>query len=269
MVEQVVGTVVGRWYATMFGLIFLVVAVRHLGARRTLIYAAIALGVGALAENGSVLVGFPYTRYSFNPDLRGHELWIFDVPLMVPMSYAFLAYFAFAAARLLVSGPYATRGRQSILEYLLAVVLSTWALWIIDPVSRLGRYHIVGELFRYKGPGFWFGLPLGSQVGFFVTSGILIAVLTVMMRAEPNIPVAGLLRHPRLPALLTYLGEVIFMAGAAFVVAREESPAVAALADPLAGAAVIIGLPMVLLVAIYWRTLPRPSNTHALQGRTN
>jgi uncharacterized membrane protein len=257
LVQQIVGTLVDRWYVIAFGVAFLVFATRHLGVKRMLLYAAVALGVGALAENGSVLLGFPYTRYTFNPDLRGHELWIFDVPLMVPMSYAFLAYFAFAAARLLVSGPFTSRGRQPILEYVLAVVLATWALWVIDPVSRLGRYHLVGELFHYARPGFWFGLPLGSQLGFFATSGILIALLTHMMRDEPAIAVAGLLRHPRLPALLTYLGEVVFMAGTAFVVARINGPGVAAQADPLVGTALIIAAPVLLVVAIYWRSLPR------------
>jgi uncharacterized membrane protein len=260
MLEQIVGTVIGRWYVTVFGLVFLVLALRHLGAKRTLIYSAIALIVGAAAENGSVLVGFPYTSYTFNPALRGHELWIVDVPLMVPMSYAFLAYFAFAAARLVVSGPYATRGRQPVLEYVLAVVLSTWALWIIDPVIRLGRYHMIGELFSYNGPGFWFGLPLGSQVGFFCTSAILIGLLSAMMRNETSAPMAGLIRHPRLPALLTYLGEVIFVAGVAIALARREGGEIAAIADPLAGASLIIAIPTVLLVAVYWRSLSRPGS---------
>jgi hypothetical protein len=85
---------------------------------------------------------------------------------MVPLSYTFMAYFAFAATRLIVAGPYWSRSRQPVFEYVLAVVLATWALWIIDPVSRLGRYFALGELFRYDGPGFWFGLPLGSQVAF-------------------------------------------------------------------------------------------------------
>ena len=100
MAEEVVGTFIGRWYVTIFGVVFLIVALRHLGLKRTAIYTAIALVVGVLAENGSVHLGIPYTRYAFNPELRGHELWVGDVPLMVPLSYTFMAYFAFAAARL-------------------------------------------------------------------------------------------------------------------------------------------------------------------------
>jgi uncharacterized membrane protein len=263
MVEQMIGTFAGRWYVTIFGLVFLMVAGRHLGAKGTAAYTAIAVAVGVVAENGSVLVGIPYTTYTFNPALRGKELWIFDVPLMVPLSYTFLAYFAFATARLVVSGPYTSRGRQPVLEYLLAVTLATWALWIIDPVSRLGRYHMVGELFHYAGPGFWFGLPLGSQVGFFCTSGILIGVLTVMMRNEPRHPVPRLLRHPRLPAMLTYLGEVIFMTVTAAVVALKENAEIASTADSLVGAAMIIYIPMFLVVAVYWRSLPQAGSSVA------
>ena len=112
MTEEVIGTFVGRWYVTIFGVVFLLVALRHLGPKRTAIYIAIALVVGVLAENGSVHLGIPYTEYAFNAELRGHELWIGDVPLMVPLSYTFMAYFAFGAARLIVAGPYSTRSRQ-------------------------------------------------------------------------------------------------------------------------------------------------------------
>ncbi len=257
MVDEVIGTFVERWYVTAFGVIFLVAAIRHLGAIRTAIYAPIALAVGVLAENGAVHFGIPYTRYSFNPDLRGRELWIGDVPLMVPMSYTFMAYFAFAAARLIVGGPSSSRSRLPMLEYMMAVLLATWALWIIDPVSRLGRYFLLGDVFHYHGPGFWLGLPLGSQIGFVCTSGILIGVLTWMMRNEPAAAVPRLRNHPHLLALVTYLAQVGFMAGAAFVVARTtHDPGVATVADTVAGASLIIGIPVALMTAIHWRSLP-------------
>ena len=107
--DALIGTVVGRWYVTVFGLVFLWRASRHLGWRNTGIYVAAALVVGVLAENGSVHLGIPYTRYSFNENLRGDELFVGDVPLMVPLSYTFMAYFAFAAGRMIASGPLRTR----------------------------------------------------------------------------------------------------------------------------------------------------------------
>ena len=131
-----------------------------------------------------------------------------------------MAYFAFAAARLIVGGPSSSRSRLPVLEYMMAVLLATWALWIIDPVSRLGRFFLLGDVFHYHGPGFWFGLPLGSQIGFLCTSVILIGILTWMMRNEPAAAVPRLRSHPHLPALITYLAQVGFMTGAAFVIAR-------------------------------------------------
>ncbi|MBI2705704.1 MAG: carotenoid biosynthesis protein [Actinobacteria bacterium] len=256
MVQEIIGTIAGRWYVTLFGIAFVVLASRHLGWRRTGIYAAGALAIGIVAENGSVRWGIPYTRYSFNGDLRGRELFVGDVPLMVSLSYTFMSYFAFASARLIVGGPYRTRSPMPVLEYLTAVMLGVWAIWVVDPVSRLGAHFFLGELFTYDGPGFWFGLPLGSQLGFTVTVGLLVGLLTWLLRDEPTEPVGRLLDHPRLGALGGFLGQVIFMAATAFIVARTSSdPLVVKTADALAGSAFIIFLPAALLVAVHWRSL--------------
>ncbi len=256
MAHELVGTVVGRWYVTLFGAVFLVLAVRDLGWRRTAVYSLIAVTVGTLAENGSVHFGIPYTRYTFQKQLRGDELFVGDVPLMVPLSYTFMAYFAFGTGRLVVSGPYRTRAEMPVLEYLTGVMLAVWALWIVDPVSRLGAHFFLGELFRYDGPGFWFGLPLASQLGFAATSAILIGTLTLLARREPARGVARLRDHPRVPAIGAYVGQVLLMAVTAFVVARfNHDPTVAPRADALAGATIVIGLPAVLVTTLHWRSL--------------
>ena len=199
MGTEVLGTLVGRWYVTLFGIAFAVLAVRHLGWRRTAIYTAVAIAVGGIAENAAVHTGFPYTRYAFDDGLRGDEVFLGDVPLMVTLSYTFMAYFAFGAARLVVGGPYRSRSPMPVLEYATAVLLCVWIIWVIDPVSRLGEHFFLGELFRYDGPGFWFGLPLGSQLGFAATAAILLATLFTMARAEPPRPVDGILHHPDCP----------------------------------------------------------------------
>src|SRR2546427_3017150 len=216
--HEVWGTVVGRWYVTLFGLTFLRCAVRQLGWRRTAVYGLIAVSIGALAENGSVHLGFPYTRYTFNPALRGDELFIGDVPLMVPLSYTFMGYFAFAAGRLLASGPRRTRAPKPWMELLLAWVLAVWGLWVLDPVSRLGARFYLGRLFAYRGPGFWFGLPPGSQVGFTATAAVLLGLLALLARRQPDLPVAGLARHPHSLALLTYHVQVGHLAVVALVI---------------------------------------------------
>jgi hypothetical protein len=254
-----VGTLVGRWYVTLFGITFAVAAVRQLGWRKTVTYAVAATVVGVIAENGAVRWGVPYTRYAFQPGLRDKELWVGDVPLMVSLSYTFMGYFAFATARLVASGPRRSRGTAPVMEYVVAVMLSTWALWVVDPISRLGQHFFLGRLFAYDGPGFWFGLPLGSQLGFAGTSAVLVGFLTWLGRHEPAAPVRSALAHPRWLGGGGYLGQGVFMGGTAFVVARTNpDPAVVATADALAGSAVIIFLPLVLVVALQWRQLAPP-----------
>jgi uncharacterized membrane protein len=254
--SELAGTLLGRWYVTLFGITFAATAVRHMGWRRTLAYGIAATAVGVVAENSAVHWGVPYTRYSFSESLRGEEIWVLDVPLMVSLSYTFMGYFAFATARLVAAGPWRTRGSTPVLEFLVAVMLSTWALWVVDPVSRLGEHFFLGELFSYDGPGFWFGLPVGSQLGFTATSVVLVGLLSVLMRDEPSEPIDRMASDPRWPALGGYLGQVVFMAATAFVVARRSDDVlVAREADALAGSAFVIFAPMVLLVALQWRVV--------------
>lgn len=243
--NQVAGTVFHRWYVTLFGLAFLFFAVRHLGWRKTLAYGVVAFGVGALAENGSVHLGFPYTRYEFNDALRGDELWVGDVPLFVPLSYTFMGYFAFSAGRLLASGPWRTRAARPWHEFVLAWMLGVWALWVVDPMSRLGDEFYLGRVFRYEGAGFWFGLPLGSQLGFVLTSFVLLALLFTLSRDEPNRAVDGLVRHPHLAALVTWHVQVFHIAVIGFVIG----------ADAIAGSAFLMWVPGAAVTSVHWSHL--------------
>ncbi|MGI8492139.1 MAG: carotenoid biosynthesis protein [Acidimicrobiales bacterium] len=240
--RELYGTFIGRWYVTLLGLVFVWRASRHLGWRKTFLYAVVAVGVGALAENGSVHFGFPYTRYVFNHALRGKEIFIGDVPLMVPLSYTFLGYFGFTAGRILASGPRWTRARRPWQEYLLGVVLTVWALWIMDPVARLGQHWFLGEVFHYRGPGFWFGLPLGSQAGFALTAAILVGLLAWVARGDANVSIARITDHPNLVSLTTYAAQLIWMSVVALVVG----------ADAVGGSTLLIWLPATCLVAVAW-----------------
>jgi hypothetical protein len=175
-------------------------------------------------------------------------VFIGDVPLMVPLSYTFMAYFAFASGRLLASGPWRTRAGRPWQEWLLALVLAVWALWILDPVSRLGDRFYLGELFEYEGPGFWFGLPLGSQLGFAATAAVLLAMLFGLTRDEPDHGVEGLRHHPHLPALVTYHGQVLHLAVVAFVIGGVP-------ADTIGGSFFLMWVPAAALTAVHWSHL--------------
>lgn len=246
VVDQLYGTLVGRWYVTVLGLVFVWRASRHLGWRNTGIYAVSALAFGALAENASVHWGVPYTGYDFNEALRGDELFLGDVPLMVPLSYTFLGYLGFASGRLLVSGPRRTRGDRRWQEYVLGVVLTVWPLWVLDPVARLGDEWFLGELFRYRGPGFWFGLPVGSQVGFTLTAAVLVGVLTRLARDEPDREVARWYEHPHQVALVTWHAQVAWLAVVAVVLGKTE----------IGGSALLMWVPAAAVTAVLWNRAP-------------
>src|SRR5213593_4978048 len=104
--DLVLGTVLGRWYVTLFGLAYLCFGWRLLGAGRLALYSLIGFAVAAVSENASVQWGIPYTPYSFNQALRAHELFLGAVPLAVPLSYTFVMFFAFGAARYVAAGPW-------------------------------------------------------------------------------------------------------------------------------------------------------------------
>ena len=140
----------------------------------------------------------------------------------------------------------AARAPRAWHELTIALMLAVWALWVLDPVSRLGHRFYLGELFAYRGPGFWFGLPLGSQVGFAATAAILIAVLHVLDRDAPDMVAPGGLReHPHLVALITYHAQVFHLAAVAFYLN----------ADTLGGAAVLIWVPAAVITAVHWSQL--------------
>ncbi|MDX6741472.1 carotenoid biosynthesis protein [Actinocorallia sp. A-T 12471] len=242
------GTITERWYVLVLAAVFGWAALRDLGLRKTLLFSVVAFLVGGTAENTSVHWGLPYTSYSFNEEFRGDELWFFDVPLFVPLSYFFSVYFAFASARLILSGPWRTRMPGATgQEYVLAVVLAVWPVWLIDPMSRLGGTYL-GRVFTYDGPGFWFGLPFASQTGYTIVTGSLLVLLFWLKRDDPDVPVpGGLLRHPRAISLLTWHGTWVHMVIVALL----------ANADTLGGSAILIYVPALVLTWIMWsRTRP-------------
>jgi hypothetical protein len=115
-------------------------------------------------------------------------------------------------------------------------------------VSRLGDRWFLGRVFHYGGPGFWFGLPLGSQLGFTLTAVLLVGLLTWLARDDADESVAGLVRHPRAIALATYHGQVAWLAIVAVYLGATE----------LGGSALLMWVPAAAVTAIHWSSL-RPA----------
>jgi hypothetical protein len=125
-------------------------------------------------------------------------------------------------------------------------MLAVWALWVLDPVSRLGDEFYLGPVFRYAGPGFWFGLPLGSQLGFAATAAVLLAVLHLLDRDAPQGAVdGGIAKHPYAIGLLTYHAQVFHLAVVAFWIG----------ADTIGGSALLMWIPAAVVTAVLWSYL--------------
>jgi uncharacterized membrane protein len=245
--DALAGTFLGRWYVVLFGAAFVVLGRRVLGWKRLGIYAGTAFAVAAVSENASVVWGVPYTKYTFNPALRGEELWLGDVPLAVPLSYTFVMYFAFSAARAVVAGPWRTAPPHKVGAYGLGVVFATWSTWTLDPVSQRGAHWYLGELFEYAGDGFWFGLPLGSQAGWLCVSALLCGVLAFLTRRDEPVPV-----RPRANPLLACAGVFLVQ------VLHVSIVAVAIGEHTLGAAGLLIWLPVAGVVALLWPQLKPP-----------
>jgi len=243
--EIVVGTFVGRWYVTLFAIAYLVLGARLLGARGLAIYSGVAFAIAVASENASVVLGVPYTLYAFNQGLRGQEVFIGNVPLAVPLSYTFVMFFAFSAARYVAAGPWRTAPASGRAAYLLAVVFATWSTWTLDPVSQRGAHWYLGDLFHYAGPGFWFGLPLLSQVGWCAVSATLCGVLAMMTPAQAPRPVADPWRHPLLPCFVTFILQILHLAVVALFIGETT----------LGGAGFIIWIPAFAVAAVLWLEL--------------
>lgn len=253
MFDLVIGTFVGRWYVTLFGLAYLVYGTRLLGARRLAVYSSIAFAIAVVSENASVVWGIPYTLYSFNEALRGRELFIGNVPLMVPLSYTFVMFFSFGAARYVAAGPWRTAPASRTAATVLAVVFATWSTWTLDPVSQRGAHWYLGDLFHYAGSGFWFGLPLLSQVGWCLVSATLCGVLAWMTPDEAPRPVSRAARHPLLPCFITFVVQTLHLAVVALFIGETA----------LGGAGFIIWIPAFTVAAVLWVEMHAAARSHA------
>jgi uncharacterized membrane protein len=241
---EIWGTISDRWYAMLFALAYLILGLRILGGRRLVLFSIVAFAVAAVAENASVHTGIPYTRHAFNPALRGNEVWVFDVPLVVPMSYTFLQFLSFCAARAVAAGPWRRVPPSPLAAYALAVVFATWTTWTLDPVSQRGELWFLGELFQYEQPGFWFGLPLLSQVGWFFVSAALCALLARLVRHLPQRSERPL-SNPLVWSAAVFLVQVLLLSVVALAVGEHT----------LGAAGLLMWVPVVAVTGTMWHQM--------------
>src|SRR3989442_8255778 len=174
--DLLVGTFVLRPYVFAFVAAFLLAGAADLGWRRTLLFGASVWPLAWLAEFASTRVGVPFGLYHYTGLTRGRELYVGDVPFMDSLSFTFLAYAAFALARVVLRGRSAGRGSLALLAGFLMMLLDV----VIDPVAVRGDRWFLGYVFYYPDGGSYFGVPLADFAGWWIVGTLAVGTYLVL-----------------------------------------------------------------------------------------
>lgn len=192
--DLLVGTLLLRPYVFGFLAAFLAAGAADLGVRRTLRFWACVSPLVWMAEMASTRTGFPFGLYHYTGLTRGREIFVADVPLMDPLSFAFLAYASFCLARGALRGRRVPPAGLALATGVLMAILDV----VIDPVAVLGDRWFLGRVFAYAEQGVFFGVPLSNFAGWVLVGTLGTRAYlgwadgrTVRRDAEDAVAVAG------------------------------------------------------------------------------
>jgi hypothetical protein len=157
------GTLALRPYVFVFLACYLVVSVRDVGWRSTLLFGGWVWLVAWLSEFSSTRTGVPFGLYAYTGATRGQELYVADAPFIDALSFTFLAYAALCLARG-VLGRGASPAAVTVLGGLFMMLLDV----VIDPVAVRGDRWFLGPIFYYPNGGVYFGVPLSNFAGWML-----------------------------------------------------------------------------------------------------
>ncbi len=161
-------------------LAFLVLAASERGVARTVLWLVSGTFLGWLMEFSSTHNGFPFGAYTYHRGNYPDDVWLGTVPLFASVSFAALTYFGYSAALTLLSQLRRQGWKLERIEVadlatswqvlMLATLLITWMDLVMDPVTHLGRYWFLGDLYDYEPGGLHFDVPLTNYLGWLITS---------------------------------------------------------------------------------------------------
>jgi putative membrane protein len=223
--EPLLNTVANRPYVMAVVIVFWILAPIEIGGRRALVWFVSGTLLGWLSEFASTRTGFPFGHYAYHAHLFPDEVWVGGVPPFASVSFASLTYFGYSGATTLLA-PLRRVGsdvvavvtpslRRSSGVLLLATVIPTWLDTIVDPVTHLGRYWMLGDIYHYEAPGRHFDVPLSNYLGWLFTCFVIVAANQradhwLAPRDEPA-PARSRLPFQPFWSLGTIVGNMIFM----------------------------------------------------------
>jgi putative membrane protein len=176
-----------RPYVTLFLLGFLALSYLEQGWLRTLIWVVTGYLIAFCAEYCSTQVnGVPFGWYVYDYAGLENDLLIAGVPFFDSLSFSFLSYVSFSFAQFFMSPLWyekrdvqrvtPRRVRNSAFTLLLGATLMVVIDLIVDPLTHLGRYWFLGEIYYYPEPGLHFSVPLANYAGWFTVGWVTIFV---------------------------------------------------------------------------------------------
>ncbi|HET7231049.1 MAG TPA: carotenoid biosynthesis protein [Longimicrobium sp.] len=186
---------------------------------------ALLYGISLCSELAGTTAGLPFGPYAYTPALGPR--WFGHVPLLIPLSWFFMAVPSYALARILL--PIGHRAWERVL--LASFILLSWDLSLDPAMSHATRYWEWGT----AGP--YYGMPLLNLFGWYVTGLALMGALAALRSdawvqrlparwlagfyaANLLLPVGMILARGLWPAALVTLAAL----GAAVLLARLRAP---------------------------------------------
>ncbi len=143
---------------------------RRVGTRWVPAFLAL-YAISLSAELSGTVTGLPFGEYRYSPLLD--PMWFGHVPIVIPLSWFFMAVPSYALARWAL--PAADRRWSRV--FLASAVLVSWDLSLDPAMSFATKYWTWGS------PGAYYGMPWLNLFGWYITGLALMAALA-LFRAD-------------------------------------------------------------------------------------
>jgi uncharacterized membrane protein len=262
-VELLLSTIAYRPYVFVFFACYLLLAVTHIGWKRTALFTVLAYTIAFLCEWSSAVAatGFPFGLYYYINTSSDKELWIAGVPFMDSLSFTFLSYVSWELATLLRGKLQASWRDVQVLNaevvrrqgrtWLLAAFLMMYLDIIIDPVALRGDRWFLGKIYYYPDGGSYFGITLANFLGWYFVCFVIISLFVWLERSlfrEAASAGVRAYRYKALGAVALYFGVLGFNLFMTFWIGERE----------LGVVGVIIILPLAVMV---WLSFGKAAQT--------
>jgi carotene biosynthesis associated membrane protein len=148
-----------------------------LGARKTLIFFAVATLLPLTAELIGTSTGWPFGPYEYT-DLLGLKV-LGKVPFTIPLSWFYMGFTSYLLASVIISR-IATRGRMWWKLALGAWLLMAWDL-ALDPAMV---HNEIFSFWRWYTDGVYFGMPLQNFAGWWVVGFLFMGISRFFWRED-------------------------------------------------------------------------------------